>query len=248
MSRWVVGGLVVLALVLGGCVPLAPASPAKTVVVYGDSLVTEAYPVVAADLAKTGWQVVIRQFPGSPLCYWQAQMAADKARLHPALVILAFYGNFGNAQASQVCTQGRGDLVSVYTQDAAQAAATWTGTATLWVSPPAAVGATGENPVTPIFRNQAASAGESFVDAGATLRAADGSWPRSLPCLPSETPARGCGTDGQILVRTPAPDTVHMCPDIYNPFVVGACPSPYASGIQRWVGAITAGAQPLMIS
>src|SRR5260370_41026668 len=134
----------------------------------------EACPVGAADLANSGWQVVIRQFPGSPLCYWLAQIAAVKVRFHPNLVVLAFYGNFGTGQASQACTQGRGDLTSVYTEDAAKAATIWAGTATLWVSPPASVGSTGENPVTPIFRNEAASTGESFIDAGATLRASDG--------------------------------------------------------------------------
>src|SRR5260370_22814520 len=109
----------------------------------------EACPVGAADLANSGWQVVIRQFPGSPLCYWQAQMAADKVRFHPNLVVLAFYGNFGNGQASQACTQGRRDLTSVSTQDPAKAATLSAATPPLLVTPPPSRRSTGVRPRAP---------------------------------------------------------------------------------------------------
>src|SRR5260370_4531880 len=149
----------------------------------------EACPVGAADLANSGWQVVIRKFTGSPLCYWQAQMAADKVRFRPNLVVLAFYGNFGTGQASQACTQGRGDLTSVYTEDAAKAATIWAGTATLWVSPPASVGSAGGKPGRPPFLQPAARARRPPHARGWALGADTRALAGARPGVVSENPA-----------------------------------------------------------
>ena len=183
---------------------------------------------------------MLRERPGTALCYWPSQMRSDKSTVHPDLVVLAFFGNLGS------CTEGRGDLTTVYTHDVRVTAEIWAGTPTVWASAPGKVGSRGDNPITPIIRAEAASSGQHFVDAGAALGGPDGSWPRTFPCRGSETSALGCQADGRIVVRTPSPDTVHLCTVSYNPFVVGPCPAPYASGIERWIGAIATGADPSM--
>lgn len=72
------------------------AATQNTVVVYADSLGTEARPVLMRKLqdATPGTRVMIRATPGVAICDWLPTMVADQ-RLHPRLVVLAFFGNYG---------------------------------------------------------------------------------------------------------------------------------------------------------
>jgi len=218
-----------------GCVPAAPPPP-PSVIVYGDSFTAAAYNNIAAGLARPGWDVIIRQYPGTALCDWLAQMNADGNR-NAKLVIMEFVGNMVTP-----CTQGRGGLTAVYDQDSTTAAALWQsrGVKVLWVSPPGTQGTTGPAPVTAIDQSVASDHGQAFVDAGATLAAPDGTWPEFLPCLGFETAAFGCQPDGTIQVRTSATD-FHLCPTDPG---LGACPV-YSSGIFRWNGAMVNAARDL---
>ncbi len=67
--------------VLGvACTPAAPPDPPPptvthasadpTVIVYGDSVLSEESAYVSATAALPGWSVVIRDFPGTALCDW----------------------------------------------------------------------------------------------------------------------------------------------------------------------------------
>jgi hypothetical protein len=70
------------------------------------------------------------------------------------------------------------------------------------------------------------------ADAGGLLRAADGGWSHSLPCLPVDSAARGC-KDGSIVVRSP--DKGHFCPVAPAPVngVIEGCPQ-WSSGAFRF--------------
>ncbi len=205
--------------------------------VYGDSLTTEADNNLAAGLARPGWDVIIRQYPGTALCDWLPQMRAD-GNLNARLVVIEFTGNM----LSQ-CTQGRGGLTPVYFVDGSAAAILWQSrrVKALWVSPPGQQGTTGPNPLTSIDQGVASQYGGSFVDAGAALQAPDGTWPFTLPCFPFEVASRACRTDGTIQVRR-SPTDQHLCPVDSG---LGACPV-YAGGIFRWNGAMINAAQGLL--
>jgi hypothetical protein len=75
-----------------------------------------------------------------------------------------------------------------------------------------------------------------YLDSGAALRDPKHHQYRTrLPCLPAERRDHRCAPDGTILVRSS--DGFHLCNPPANP-----CGS-YASGIERWAGAITRAAK-----
>jgi len=228
--------LLALVAVAAGCRPAAPPPPPPSVIVYGDSLTTQSYDNIAAGLARPGWETIIRQYPGTALCDWLAQMNAD-GNLNARLVVMEFAGNMLTS-----CTQGRGELADVYQQDSTTAADLWQsrGVRVLWVSPPGAQGTTGPAPLTAIDQSVASQHGQSFVDAGATLQAPDGTWPLALPCLSFEITDGFCNSDGTIHVRTSATNN-HLCP-----VDSGLSPCPvYSSGVFRWSGAMINAAREL---
>ena len=218
------------AVVLGAaCRAPAPPPPPPSVIVYGDSLTTQSYNNIAAGLARPGWDVIIRQYPGTAICDWLPQMTSD-GNLNAKLVIMEFTGNMFTS-----CTQNRGGFNTVYSLDSRTVANLWAsrGVKVLWVSPPGAQGTTGPAPLRAIDQGVANQYGQSFVDAGATLMAPDGAWPLTLPCLSFEVTDGYCGADGQIQVRTSAAN-YHLCL-VDSGF--GSCPV-YSSGIFRWNGAM----------
>jgi hypothetical protein len=210
------------------------------VIVYGDSFTTQSAGFLASGLATPGWRVMIRQYPGTALCDYLSEMSGPDASLNARVVVIAFVGNMLTP-----CTRGRGDQVAVYSADAATAGGLWAGRGVqvLWAAAPGAVETTADHPLTAVYQAAATAHGQAFVNAGETLRAADGSWPPTLPCLASEIAGGQCpnGGAGPILVRT---SDGHLCPVDSG---VNPCPE-YSSGVVRWAGAIVASTTALMSS
>jgi hypothetical protein len=203
-----------------------------TVLLYGDSFVTESAAVLQRGLARRGWQVFVKSFPGTGLCDWLPTMQLD-SRLPVRLVVIAFSGNV----LFTPCTTARSDG-----PDTPIVADFWKqrGARVVWASAPGRAGSTQPSLNTDGFRSVAARLGQRFVDAGAAVRAADGTYPLTLPCLPSEKAAQGC-RNGMIAVRHSLDDG-HLCPAVHK----GLEPCPvYSSGIARWAGAILQAVRPL---
>ena len=62
-------------------------------IVYGDSIMTESQVFIAVGLAKPGWRVVVRQFPGTAMCDWDPVDAGQDATLDAHVVVTAFSGD-----------------------------------------------------------------------------------------------------------------------------------------------------------
>src|SRR5262249_50785516 len=81
---------VALMLTAAAYVPVAssPAQPPpKPVLVYGDSIISEATPYLAPFVTE------IHSRRGSALCEWIDTIAQDVERAHPRLVVVSFIGN-----------------------------------------------------------------------------------------------------------------------------------------------------------
>ena len=72
-----VTAVILLALLGAACLPVAPEPP--TVIVYGDSLSSEASGQLDSQLqtAFPGWRVVVRSQGGAALCDYKTQMQDD---------------------------------------------------------------------------------------------------------------------------------------------------------------------------
>jgi hypothetical protein len=236
--------------VLGvACRPAPPPPPAPTVIVYGDSFLTQAQAYVAAHAAPAGWRVLLRQYPGSALCDWLPgstsgpgpNMGQDLETVPDIrAVVVVFTGNM----LSQ-CVQGRGDQVAVYTADSDIAAAFWKayGVSVAWVSPPGQPGTVGPHPLAAVYQAVAAAHGQIYADGGADLIdsiSTTDSWPVDLPCQSFDVAAGACSALGQpVQVRASATDG-HLCVDTTYPGLT-ACPV-YSSGVVRWGSAVASAA------
>ncbi len=138
------------------------------------------------------------------------------------------------------------EFLHQWRSDARKIARLWTeqDASVLWVTTPAAVGARARSgPIAPVYREVAQEFDQVLVDAARALRANDGTWPTTLPCLPREGAPEGC-VDGQIIVRRSVEDG-HLCPVAPPPGTELACPV-YSSGIVRWAGAVSMAARRAM--
>jgi hypothetical protein len=75
----------------------------------------------------------------------------------------------------------------------------------------------------------------TYTDTAATLLNPDRSFAGRMPCLPEETPERGCGPDGTIAVRSD--DGTHFCPQLTGGLTL--CPV-WSSGAYRFGLSLTA--------
>jgi hypothetical protein len=221
-----------------------PGPSRRTVVVYADSFGTEARPVLTSQLrgAVPGSRVVVRAAIGTALCDWLPAMTADQ-RLHPRLVVLAFFGNQGTP-----CMAGR-DYTVAWDSDYRFAVDLWLarGVRVLLVGDPSVTGQPARGAISPpgdVLRDAASALAAAepgtvrYVNAGASLLdPATRRYGRFLPCLRGETSTMGCGAPpappGQIVVRQN--DQIHLCST--TPGAGSACPR-YSSGVQRWSNAV----------
>lgn len=231
-------GLALLA-VLGaaGCAgvtgPPAPVRP--TVLVYGDSVVRESFPMLAFELNAVlpGYQAVDNSFPGTALCDWLPNMAGPDNRPGVRLVILAYSGN-----DQTPCVDGH-DYTTTWFLSYETALSEWTtrGVHVIVVGGPGPVGTTPTTPDLSTTHRQIAEGVASqyparYVDASTPFLDGTGTYASALPCLPGGEPT--CQPNGLVQVR--APDGVHLCDELVIP-----CPG-YSSGVFRWARQIAAGA------
>ncbi len=219
--------------------------PPPTILVYGDSVMSEARTYVHDELTEGSLDVTMRAFPGASLCDWAAQMPADAEQVDPDVVVIALSGvilspcnQYDSGAGARCVAEGGGydecilaEWKGHWRRDAEHIADLWEqrGVDVLWVSALPDPGATDPAPITGVFRKVAARHGQGFVDVARALRDRDGSWPTTLPCRRAETSVDGC-TDGRIQVRR-SPTNGHLCP--IEPEEIGPCPV-YSAGIARW--------------
>jgi hypothetical protein len=241
-----------------GSDPGAAAVEGLTVLLYGDSLASEAEGHLRTALARVGVVAVEgRTRGGSALCDWLDAMRADAVRLPPpglrTLVVIEFSGN-----ALTPCTAGLDGrslafhpdaLEARYAEDAAEVVSIFSavGARVLFAGSPVARGADprGEPFAARLNRAYADLAdrtpGVDFVDAGAAVLR-DGRWTESLPCLPEEPCTGRPGPDGQPENVVRAPDGGHFCPGspAATAGMTAACPV-WSSGAYRYGLAIADG-------
>jgi hypothetical protein len=225
--------------------PAIPPSAPGSIIVYGDSLLTQGQTYLFDNLSTPGWNVVIRQRPGSAICHWIPTLQQDAATVPDIrIVVVAFVGSMLDP-----CVQNRGTQVQVYTADATTFASFWQaqGVRVVWVGPPGppnGPGTTGTHPLVPVFDTIARSHDQGFVDTGTELettlqafgKVIPQSWPDFMPCLVFDYADGACGSDGLAQVHFSSTDD-HLC--VVDPGF-NACPV-YSSGIVRWGSAIVSG-------
>jgi hypothetical protein len=244
--------VVAITVLLAGALVAVVLSPPRRVILYGDSLASEARDWFTLAIADGGaGEVVDRTFGGSAICDWLDKMRGDARAFHPAAVVFEFVGN--NATNCVHAPTGvpltGAALAQRYRDDARRATAIFAGLGVrvYWMGAPA-VAPSSPSAAVDIVAVQRAEAEEAagwtfgeppfdrvrFVDAGRAVLD-HGRYAPTLPCLASETAADGC-VGGRITVR--ADDGVHFCPTgVVRPD--GRCPV-YSSGAARFGFAMAA--------
>lgn len=219
---------------------LACARELPVAVLYGDSLGFEAGPYLTKALSgRTATRVAA--VPGAALCDLLPMIADDARRHRPDIAILEFSGN--NTTPCMAGTNGRpltgSALIDKYATDAEQAVTALRGAdiPVYLVGAPRSRNSTTASQINDRYIQIAdrwSTRGEDvhYVDAGAAVLLADGSFTEGLPCLSMETADMGC-TGGLIRVR--ADDGVHFCPTNHGP--TQACPV-WSSGAYRFARAM----------
>ena len=228
--------------------PPAPDPPAP-VGLFGDSLAWEAEPFYERLLTDLGTPPVrVATFGGTAICDMLDDMASLAAVVELSAVHIAFSGN-----ALTPCMDGyepgTTEYFRKYRDDALAAIAIFApaGTRVYLVAPPVMTNSTSGNGMVQdriadiykeiVFADRRRVA---FVDAGAAVENADGTFARTLPCLvaePCEGPVlAGMGTN---VVRSL--DGVHFCPTRTGneQGLVDRCPV-YSSGAYRYALAMVA--------
>ncbi len=199
--------------------------PGGLVILYGDSLATEASGDFVADLRRTtDAEVVTRVVPGDAPCDALDDMQADLAR-RPTVVVISYSGNNSSA-----CARGpageelTGDaLTARYDADVRQATEMFAtaGTRVVLVGGPEAPGLPGgaSGAIADDYHRIVNEwAGRDlgqvrYADAGAVVSGPGGTFAERLPCRSDEGAAQGCA-GGEVAVRNP--DGIHFCPGAYQ--------------------------------
>jgi hypothetical protein len=231
--------------------PRIPAT--STVIVYGDSLLTQVRLEVGSRISfeRPGVRVIFRDGPGTALCDWLPAMNADGG-LGARLVVIEFSGNAFQKPGSCMLGYANTELQKEqkYAHDADVASWLWVsrgaqvvfvGTPEWVTTPPTA----GPHPLDAVYRAVArrwASHGVMFTDrtelaVAQRLGGRSGKWvfPFTLPCLASEEGRPDC-QNGRIQVR--APDHSHFCPVDPGDNPCGV----YSSGVVRFGDALASAA------
>ena len=221
-----------------GSVPELPPPGPPRVVVYGDSLVSEAGTDFTSLAADYGASALIRTYPGTATCDWLATMAADAQAWQPTAVVLAFSGDaFSPCMAGYQL--GRAPYFAKYQSDTQTAIDIFRaiGTKVVLVGLPVDASAGLTQNVTQlnaVYQTLAAgNVGVTYDDAGQAVEA-DGQFTWTLPCLQGEPCT---GPAGSNVVR--APDGIHFCPDGHTTLVgsLEEC-DVYSSGALRFASAM----------
>ncbi len=226
-------------------VPLATGLPPPTaarIVLYGDSLVSEAGLDFAFLGELSGASVQVHTFPGTAPCDFFASMAAEAQDWHPTVAMLAFSGD-----AFTPCMGGVQLATAPYYdkyQDDTQTAISIfrsAGAKVILVGLPADASASlsqNSSALNQIYQSLTkTNPGVTFDDASQAVTAS-GRFTWTLPCLSGEPCT---GPDGTNIVR--APDGVHFCPNGETTLRAGfeEC-DVYSSGAFRFASAMLASA------
>jgi hypothetical protein len=217
----------------------------RRVILYGDSLASEAQESFRAALGAAGvGDIVTETFGGTAICDWLGQMHTDQAQRHPDAVVVEFSGN-----AFTPCMKGAGSAplssdayFQKYSDDAREVLRTFSPDATEVYFAGAPISLRAEQSHDPeagrlnaIYAALAASQPRAhFIDAGLSV-SDHGHWTKTLPCLPHETCDGGADASGRRVNVVRAADGMHFCPgapDAANG-ITGTCAG-WSSGAYRY--------------
>jgi hypothetical protein len=219
-----------------------PPPGTERIVLYGDSLVSEAGQDFAFLAALSGASVQVHTFPGTAPCDFFASMAADAQDWRPTVAMLAFSGDaFTPCMGGvQIATP---QYYTAYEHDTQTAISIFrsVGTKVILVGLPADASASltqNSSALNQIYQALSKdNPGVTFDDAGEAVTES-GRFTWTLPCLSGEPCT---GPDGTNIVR--APDGVHFCPNGETTLTAGfeEC-DVYSSGAFRFASAMVASA------
>jgi hypothetical protein len=223
-----------------GSVPELPPPGPPRIIVYGDSLVSEAGSDFVSLAGDYGAAAQVRTYGGTATCDWLATMAADAQAWQPTAVVIAFSGN-----AFSPCMSGyeigTPPYYAKYESDTQTAIDIFRaiGSKVVLAGLPLDANAGLSQNVTQlnqIFQALAdRNVGVTYDDAGQAVEA-NGQFTWTLPCLAGEPCTGPAGTN---VVR--APDGIHFCPDGHTTPIGGLeeC-DVYSSGALRFASAMLA--------
>jgi hypothetical protein len=232
---------------------LSVAPDQATIILYGDSLASEAQGYFRDALAAAGvGNVRTSTFGGTAICDWLDRMRSDAATLHPTAVVVEFSGN----ALTPCMLDGQGQSFAValnayyrkYVNDAREVLRIFTtsGTRVYFAGAPKTRVAEETNDLNAGLLNTtyadlaAETPDARFVGAGDALLH-DGHWTETLPCLASEPCTGGADANGRGINVVRAPDGGHFCPGAPGATrgVTGTCPV-WSSGAFRYGNAMAA--------
>jgi acetyl esterase/lipase len=217
---------------------------ARSVVLYGDSLASEAQTHFKVALASAGiTDVHARTFGGTALCDWLDEMRVDAVDLRPSVAVIEFSGNaFTPCMQDSSGAPLRGDAYyAKYHADAVEALRTFSATNTrvILVGAPVSRRAVEERRrdagrLNALYASLATVGGAEYAHAGAAVLDR-GRFTAALECLPAEPCTGGTDASGTPINAVRAPDGVHFCPAALEAIdgVTGECPV-WSSGAFRF--------------
>jgi hypothetical protein len=224
----------------------ATSAGSRRVVLYGDSLSSQAQRFFIDALAQAGiTEVTSRTYGGTAICDWLPQMRSDADRLRPDAVVVQFSGNdltpcMRGPDGKQL--QGA-TYYRTYEADTFQVLKIFGPHHTLVFfagSPIDRQADAGSLLLNTIYEAVAQfNPYGRYVDAGASVLL-DGHWTETLPCLPNEPCTGGRDANGTPVNVVRAPDGAHFCPGAPNAVhgVTTVCPV-WSSGAWRFGNAMT---------
>ncbi|HEX6421422.1 MAG TPA: hypothetical protein VFZ77_23165 [Acidimicrobiales bacterium] len=197
-----------------------PPPPDGLVILYGDSLSTEAAGAFTDELARTTEaEVVARLLPGASPCDAAGTMREDLA-LEADVVVIQYVGNTTSPCMREGGARPTGRALGERIVADVEAAATMfaeAGTRVVLVGGPHAPGLPAGDATLDIAEAYTRIVDEwpgelgriRYADAAATVTGPDRRFVERLPCRADEGPQQGC-RGGQVVVRSA--DGVHFCP------------------------------------
>lgn len=223
------------------------------VLLYGDSIAWQFAPVFKRQLVRTGAVLVhTAVFPGTSLCDGLALAASDAAAFRPDVVVAQYVGSPFTAcsQAPSYGTFGQPGWYAQLTRDATSMARTFKAagaSALLLDAGPVHQDSSVARDATLAAYARASRATGGFAKRIKPYLAVEDPGDRYttyLPCLAKELANGRCigplrHQVASIRVRSPAPDSFHLCPVTFGDRLQAGCAT-YSSGVARYAGAITA--------
>jgi hypothetical protein len=201
---------------------------------FGDSLGYQAEPYLDMFFAQThDFTLSDYTYGGTATCDWLTRMVAAAVK-RPQAALLVFSGNSFTPCMDGVTPRSPQyyDLYTAYTKQAIGIFSAVGAHVFLVGTPVDESSVAGWDQLNDIYRQlaQASPHTVTYVDAGASVETATGSFTWALPCISIEP---SCGRDGTNVVRSP--DGIHFCPDgIPAARGVTASCSEYSSGAFRF--------------